>query len=72
MRMNDGDIQKLVLPGMNTHFIKAANEAPHYWRSISDFMNSTGQVETFPWLGSLPDPSEFKDERKRRKITEYS
>lgn len=72
MRMNEGDIQKLILPGMNTHFFKAVKEASPTWRQIADFIPSDQPVETYPWLGELPDPSEFNDERKRRKLNEYS
>lgn len=71
-RLNEGDIVKLLQPGMNTRFMKAAAEAPQGWRKIADFVSSDEGTETYPWLGGLPDPSEFTDERKRRKVSEYN
>jgi phage major head subunit gpT-like protein len=71
-RMSNGDIVKILQPGMNTHFMKAAAEAPQTWRRIADFVPSTEGTETYPWLGGLPDPTEWTDERKRRKFKEYS
>lgn len=72
MRMNAGDIVKSVQPGMNTHFIDAVKAYSPQWSRIADFIKSTQNVETYPWMGAIPDPVEFTDERKRRKINEYS
>lgn len=71
-RLNEGDIVKLLQPGMNTRFMQAASEAPQTWRRIADFVSSDEGTETYPWLGGLPDPSEWTDERKRRKLAEYN
>jgi phage major head subunit gpT-like protein len=72
MRLNAGDITKLVQPGMNTHFMKAASEYTPMWNKIADFIKSDQNIETYPWLGNVPEPVEFTDERKARKISEYS
>lgn len=71
-RLNAGDITKLVQPGMNTHFMKAASEYTPTWNKLADFIKSDQNVETYPWLGGIPEPTEFNDERKSRKVSEYS
>lgn len=70
-RINEGDIVKLLQPGMNTKFMQAIAEAPQDWRQIADFVPSTLATETYPWLGGTPDPSTFNDERKARTLSEH-
>lgn len=72
MRLNSGDITKLVQPGMNTKFMEAASAYTPQWSKIADFVSSDQNIETYPWLGAIPAPSEFTDERKSRKVSEYS
>lgn len=72
MRLNAGDLTKIVQPGMNTKFMEAVDAYTPTWSGIADFVGSDQNIETFPWLGSIPAPSEFTDERKARKVSEYS
>jgi phage major head subunit gpT-like protein len=71
-RLNSGDITKIVQPGMNTHFMKAAAEVATQWQKIADFVSSDQNIETYPFMGAIPEPSVFEDERKARKVNEYS
>lgn len=72
MRINPGDMVKIAEAGMNTKFMEGAREVPTTWNSIADLVQSTQAVETYPWLGNIPNFSEFEGERKRRKFSEYS
>ena len=72
MRINEGDIVKTLQPGMNTRFFKGVSTAPRDWTKVADFVNSSQQTETYPWLGGMPDPVLFEGERKARKFAEYS
>lgn len=72
MRHNIGDIVKLTQPGMNTKFMEGAKEVETTWSRIADLVPSTQISETYPWLGNIPNFSEFQGERKRRKMSEYS
>jgi phage major head subunit gpT-like protein len=57
---------------MNTHFLKAGSEVDTQWNKVADFVKSDQNIETYPMMGAIPDPSEFTDERKARKVSEYS
>lgn len=72
MRHNIGDMVKIATPGMNTKFMEGARELNTSWNQIADLVPSTQAVETYPWLGNIPNFSEFEGERKRRKMSEYS
>ncbi len=72
MRLNSGDITKIVQPGMNTKFMEGAASYTPTWTRIADFVKSDQAIETYPWLGAIPEPSQFLDERKARKVSEYS
>src|SRR4051812_17195639 len=72
MRHNIGDLVKIAQPGMNTKFLEGASQVPTTWNRIADLVPSTQAVETYPWLGNIPNFSEFEGERKRRKMSEYN
>lgn len=57
--------------GMNTKFMTGFKEAPRQWAMIADFVSSDQNIETYPWLGSLPDPEVHGEEVKRSGIAEY-
>lgn len=72
MLLNRADLDKILAPGMNTRYMKDAAAIPASWNQIADLVPSTQGTETYPWLGGTPGFSEFKGERQRRKITQFS
>ena len=66
-----GDIPKLLLAGMRTEFMSAYKDATADYQKITTTVESTKSEETYPWLGSVPKMSEWKDERKEEDLNEY-
>jgi phage major head subunit gpT-like protein len=67
------DIPKLLTAGIKTAFFEAMESMePAQYERVASIISSTGEVETYAWLGRTPQMREFKGERQPAGMAEYS